>query len=184
MGSEIKSSVLDLGFVIAFVAPGFVAFPALSYHMPAAGAWMDAASKADQGVGVFLFVLLASLAMGLIVSGVRALTVDNLLFCQGLPQKLRVQKPAIKWGELNGEKLTILVTVRNAFYRHYQFYSNTLVALVFWTACRATADRPSLACWQWVAIGAGIGALLFSARDSLSRYGEAVRQLFEPKKKE
>lgn len=181
MASEIKSSGLDLGFVIAFVAPGFVAFLALSYHMPVASSWMNAASTADQGVGVFLFVLLASSAMGLIVSGVRALTIDNLLFWQRLPQKLRVQRPSVKWGKLDSEKLAILVTVRDAFYRHYQFYSNTLVALVFWATSRATANRPCLSWWHWPAIAAGIGALLFSARDSLSRYGDAVKQLFEPK---
>lgn len=181
MASETRSSGLDPGFVIAFVAPGFVAFLALSYHLPAAGAWMDAASKAEQGVGVFLFVLLASLAMGLIVSGVRALTIDNILCCQWLPRRFIVRRPVIRWDKVDSETLPIVLTVRDALYRHYQFYSNTLVALIFWTLSHATAEVASLSYGQMVVIIIALIALLFSARDSLLRYTNAVNQMFQSK---
>jgi hypothetical protein len=181
MTSEIRSSGLDLGFVIAFVAPGFVAFYALSYHMPMAGEWMNAASKANQGVGVFLFVLLASLAMGLIVSGIRALTIDKFLCFRRLLGLIAVPKVAIDWAQVDSEKLPIILTVRDAFYRHYQFYSNSLVALIFWAFSRATAEEPRLPWGLWVVVVLGLCALLFSARDSLSRYEKAIRQIFERK---
>lgn len=179
MASETKPSGLDLGFVIAFVAPGFVAFLALSYHVPAANAWMDAASKAKQGVGVFLFVLLASLAMGLIVSGVRALSIDKLLRCPWLLRKFAVPAIAFDWAGLEGKKLPVLLTVRDAYFRHYQFYSNTLVALVLWAVSHATSGVASLSCGQRVVISIGIIALLLSARDSLLGYTRAANQIFK-----
>ena len=78
MASELKPS-MDFETIIAFVAPGFITFHALSYHMPIARALMDAASNREQSVGVFLFALLGSISLGLLVSGVRALTVDYFL---------------------------------------------------------------------------------------------------------
>ena len=62
MSSELKPAGLEFGTIIAIVAPGFLAFHALSYHMTAAKAWLDAATTKDQSVGVFLIVLLASIS--------------------------------------------------------------------------------------------------------------------------
>jgi type II secretory pathway component PulF len=90
MATDLKPSDLDYGIIIAFVAPGFVAFHAASYQLPTAKAWMAAASDKEQSVGVFLFVLLASLCGGLIVSGVRALVIDNLLKSSVVLRKLAV----------------------------------------------------------------------------------------------
>jgi hypothetical protein len=176
MASELKPSSLDFGVVIAFVAPGFVAFKAASYHMPTARAWMDAASNKEQSVGVFLFVLLASLSMGLVVSGVRALAIDNLLRSPRILGRFVVPQITFDWAQVDDKKLSILLTLRDSYFRHYQFYSNTLVALVFWTFSRAFATGPSLPWQQWALIGTGIIALLLSARDSFLRYSDSVNR--------
>lgn len=171
-----KPASLDLGVVIAFVAPGFVAFLALSYHMPTARAWLDAASVSDQGVGVFLFVLLASLSIGLVVSGVRALVIDNVLRWRALGRFV-VPTYTVDWRQIDEQKLTVLITVRDAYYRFYQFYANTLVALLFWTFSRVYVDGPSLPWPMWILVLAVLGTLLSSARDALSSYANAVNDL-------
>jgi hypothetical protein len=83
MSSEIKTSSLDFGTVIAFVTPGFIGLYALSYHVPTARSWLDAATNKEQSVGVFLMVLLASIAIGLVISGMPQLVIDNLLWVLG-----------------------------------------------------------------------------------------------------
>src|SRR3972149_36386 len=101
----------------------------------------------DQSVGVFLFVLLASLSLGLIVSGVRALVIDRLLFSPGILQGKSVPEYTIDWAKVDDKKLSVLVIIRDNYYRYYQFYSNTFVAIVLWTFARFFSTAPSLP-WQ------------------------------------
>lgn len=176
MESDLKPSSLDFGVIIAFVAPGFVAFWATSYHMPMATAWMTAAADKEQNVGVFLFVLLASLSLGLVISGVRALLIDNLLRWRFLG-KLVVPPLNLDWSRVNEKKLALLLTIRDNHYRYYQFYSNTLTALVLWAFARAFAVAPRLSWQYWVLIASALVALLLSAREALHRYVTAVGQL-------
>ncbi len=179
MASDLKPSNLDYGVIIAFVAPGFVAFHAASYHLPTAQAWMTAATDKEQSVGVFLFVLLASLSAGLIVSGVRALVIDKLLRFHGVLGGLAVPVYSVDWSKVDDKKLSVIVTIRDGHYRYYQFYSNTFVALVFWACSRAFAGGPSLKCAHWALISAILIALLLSARIALVQYVDALKQAFK-----
>lgn len=180
MAEDLKASNLDYGVIIAFVAPGFVAFHAASYQLSTAQTWMTAASDKEQSVGVFLFVLLASLSAGLIVSGVRALAIDRLLQCRPVLRRFAVPSYAIDWSKMDDKKLSILITIRDGYYRFYQFYSNTFVAMVFWILCRYFAAGPRLKWEYWALIGATLFALLFSARDAMIRYANALQQINKP----
>jgi hypothetical protein len=177
MASDFKASSLDFGVVIAFVAPGFLAFQAVAIYMPSAAALMTAAAEKDQGVGVFLFVVLASLSIGLVVSGVRAITLDNLLRFQHLGS-FAVPQLRLNWSRVDDKNLPILLTIRDGHFRHYQFYANTLVAVVVWAIARVAAPGPALHWQHWALIVAVLLALLFSARDSLRRYVIAVNETF------
>jgi hypothetical protein len=179
MAAELKTGNLDFGVIIAFVAPGFVTFQAISYHMPTAQAWMSAASNSEQSVGVFLFVLLASLALGVVVSGVRALVIDKLLRSR-LLRSLAVPQLNLNWSKVDVAKLPILLVIRDGHYRYYQFYSNSLVALALWAVSRSFAGSFGLNYYQWAIVIITIVALLESARVSLRRYVEAVGQAFQP----
>ena len=59
--AESKTFALNFGEAIAFVAPGFLAFKAVSYFSGTAQSWLAAAATGDLTVGTFLFVLLALL---------------------------------------------------------------------------------------------------------------------------
>jgi hypothetical protein len=177
MAEDLKASNLDFGVMIAFVAPGFVTFQAISYHVSIAQAWMDAASNSDQSVGVFLFVLLSSLALGVVVSGLRALVIDKLLRAR-LLGSLAVPTLNLDWAKVDVAKLPILLTIRDGHYRHYQFYSNTSIALVLWAAARSFAVGPGLHWYQYIILVATVVALLESARGSFLRYVKAISQAF------
>jgi hypothetical protein len=183
MAEDLKPSNVDFGVVIAFVAPGFVAFLAVSYHLPTAGAWMAAASHTEQSVGVFLFVLLASLSLGLIVSGVRSLVVDRLLRCHLLGH-LAVPNLNLNWSRVDDKNLILLLTIRDNHYRYYQFYANTLVASVLWTLARPLSAAPALPPLFWSLVAGVLVALLLSAREAWLRYVTAVDQVLKPQRGE
>ncbi len=175
---ESKASSVDFGVLIAFIAPGFVALKATSYHSATAADWMANAALREQTVGVFLFALLASLSLGLGVSGVRALLVDRLF--QKSLWKYSVPRPLILWHLADETRLTTLVTIRDNYYRYYQFYANTAVALLIWAIARCVALGEAMS-WRMLFTGVAIIALLFSAHDSWERYVKAVNGLFEHK---
>src|SRR4051794_18362904 len=84
---------------------GFIAFDATSYHLPTAHTWMTAALGNQQTVGVFLFVSLASLSLGLIISGVRAITIDQL-FCESwVTKRFATPRLNLDWSEIDEKKL-------------------------------------------------------------------------------
>jgi hypothetical protein len=177
MSSEIKTSSLDFGTVIAFVAPGFIGLYALSYHVLTARTWLDAASNKEQSVGVFLMVLLASIAIGLVISGVRQLVIDNLL-CSSRLGRFALPQHALDWSKITEKNLPLLNTIRDGYYWYYHFYSNTLVSVVFWAAARWTAGV-SFRWWHWMVIAFAAIGLLSSARFSLQRYRSALSQAFK-----
>lgn len=178
MSSEIKTSSLDFGTVIAFVAPGFIGFYAVSYHLSTARAWLDAASNKEQSVGVFLLVLLASIATGLIVSGVRQLIIDRF-FCSRHLGRFALQTISLDWSKIDEKNIVVLNTIRDGYYWYYQFYSNTCVALAFLVGARAKAPAPALHWWQWLVVCFAVITLLLSARYSFQRYTSALKQAFD-----
>src|ERR1041384_5628256 len=115
MSTELKASSLDFGAVVAFIAPGFIAMHAVAFHSPQAQSWLDLTAKSDQAVGVFLFVLLTSLALGLVVSGIRALLLDSILSCR-LIRSLAVPPLNINWKAVDDKNLPVLLTIRDNFY--------------------------------------------------------------------
>src|SRR5207245_11395417 len=72
-------------------------------------------------IGGFLYLTVASLAAGMAVSAVRWALVDTLHSYTGLPM------PALDFSKLgeNVEAFDLLIEIH---YRHYQYYSNMVVA--------------------------------------------------------
>ena len=139
---------------------------------------MAAASDKEQNVGVFFFVLLASLSFWLVVSGIRALVIDRLLRWRCLGQ-LALLPLNLDWSKVDDKKLTLLVTVRDNFYRYYQFYANSLVSLILWLVARTFSDAPGLRWPFWVIAVLSAIALFLASRDSMQRYVLAVDQLMK-----
>ena len=124
-------------------------------------------------LGGFLYLTVASVAVGMIVSAVRWAFVDRLHNLTGIPV------PSLDFSLLakNVEALNLLIEIH---YRHYQFYANELVAIF----CLYISYRVSFG---------GLGSLgivdvafvileivLFMAsRDTLRKYFDRSQQLLK-----
>jgi len=115
---------LDFSLLIAFLLPGFVSLYALAYISPHIARLVNALAQGDASLGTSLGVFLLSLAVGVMISCVRAQILDTLQFKTG------VEKP-----DLNMERLKD-ANVRAAYeqavsnvYRFSQFYGNMFVSV-------------------------------------------------------
>ncbi len=159
----------NFGPLIAFCLPGFILLLALSYSLPDVKDWLAiSASKEGASIGGFLYSTLASLSLGLLLSGLRWATVDQILerefwiFGEALPK--------IDFKELdNKDKLAAFLGVVENHYRYYQYYSNSLVAVelgglsYLWKFGKASA-------FQWTLAIILIGILFAASRDCFRKF--------------
>lgn len=117
-------SARNFGLLIAYLIPGFLALWGLSFFSPTVADWLRGSGAAGPSVGGFLFVLLASIAAGMTVSGIRWAVLDRFHAATGL------KRPHLNFGNLPG-KLDVFEQINEHHYRYYQFYGNALVALLF-----------------------------------------------------
>ena len=174
-----KLGDLTFGMFLAFVAPGFIGFVAVSYHLPSARSWIEAAQKSEQSVGVFLFAALASITCGVVISGLRDLIADPLFCsgCFGMTTKLQLPKVGLK-ALSDPNVLAAFESAIENYYRYYQFYANTAVAMSLLSLSRVTATCPPV--WPrawWVVAAVLIILLSASAYGSLKRYATAVTEI-------
>lgn len=115
----------NFGLLIAHVLPGFVALWGLQEVSPTVRFWMSAASSATDlpTVGGFLYVTLASVALGMTVGAIRWCVVDWTHHHTGLVRPV--------WDDSRlQDNLQAFDLIVEHHYRYYQFYANTIVSLV------------------------------------------------------
>jgi hypothetical protein len=130
----------NFGLVIAFMLPGFLLLWALTFSYPNVAMWLKTPKEPEAAsVGAFLHAALASLAIGLLLSAIRYIVVDKLLerFHRTLP-KLDIKKL------IQADKAVAFQALVENFYRYYQYYSNTFVAVFLGYAFYLTANYHSL----------------------------------------
>jgi hypothetical protein len=134
-------------------------------------------SFGDPSVSGFLYVTLASLALGLIISAVRWAVIDQILRCYYF---LRHQKhlPKIDFSKLSDpNKFAVFQGANENHYRYYQYYSNTLVGIVVGFSIyqfRSTKWAPALI---WVIFGVLIVVLFLASKDCLFKYHERASEI-------
>jgi hypothetical protein len=183
----------NFGLAIAFLAPGVVGLWGVAQHVPEVKHWFGTSQSSQPSGASFLFVALASLAVGVVISGIRQLVLDTWAFRNGcwplfkyggIPNWIGF-RISLKGPTLHHEKL-IQDGVRQAYnrvvegnYRYYQFYSNmgfaAMLAYGVWTWTRGLWpwERPSIA---------GLALALFtflilSARQSLSMFNRSIGEI-------
>jgi len=157
---------------IAFLIPGFLSLWGLSRYVGDVRQWLGTASSASTSVGGFLFVVLASLGLGVFVSGVRYFLFDKFLLRWGVPKQVSDEEEAARTDALTQ---AVYEDLRDQFYRYYQFYANTAVALVFalvlWWFGGGLAALPGSK--RAAVLSGAVVALVFlyfSARDSITKF--------------
>jgi hypothetical protein len=161
----------NFGIVIAYLIPGFMVLWGVSYLSPVVKGWLEPGGiNATPSLGSFLYVLLSSLAAGLIVSAIRWATIDTLHHATGL------RVPPLNFAALP-DKLDAFVVIVEANYRFYQFYANACVALLAATVCRYIALDSLGGRLTWLTGVCLEAILLAGSRDSLRRYYERASAL-------
>ncbi|MBC7820704.1 MAG: hypothetical protein IAG10_27785 [Planctomycetaceae bacterium] len=152
----------NFGLLIAYLLPGACVLVALAEFSPIVRAWLLDSSPSGTTVGGFLYATLASVGAGLTLSTLRWLILDTIHHHTG------VELPNWNFGALQVNFDAFEGAVEN-HYRYYQFYGNTLLAML-----AAVASH-----WLWAERGLGYVDLVLvllmplyflGSRDALKKY--------------
>lgn len=111
----------NFGILVAYLLPGFVALLGLSQSSESVRSWVVTPPIAPPTIGGFLYLTLACLGSGLVVSTVRWAMIDTLHHATG------IRPPEWNFAHLE-QKLDAFQLLVESHYRFYQFYANTAVA--------------------------------------------------------
>ena len=159
---QVNSS--NFGLLIAYLLPGFAVLWGIALFSETVRTWLGTAPSQAPTVGGFLYVTLASVGAGMAASTVRWLIIDSIHQATG------IREPRWNFSTL-AERVAAFQSLIEYQYRYYQFYGNTLVALVFvYAAHRMTVG--SVAELGWIDVGFAVLAVAFFAgsRDTLRKY--------------
>lgn len=163
----------QFGLIIAYLLPGFIALAGIAPLVPAVAGWLQPATQII-GIAPPLYALMAATAAGMVVSCCRWLVIDQLLYFTGLPQSISNYR-------VLGERIVALNYLVENHYRYYQFYANTLIAILFAYGINRLLKTSSL-----LGLGTDLGVLtlcavlLAGSRDALSKYRQRAGQLAGP----
>lgn len=138
--------------------------------------WFASAPENTPTIGGFLYLTLASLAVGMTVSAVRWATVDQFHIRTGHPI------PRLDFSKLgkNVDAFTLLIRIH---YEHYQFYSNMFVATaIAYVTYRAKIGNSFSIGWPDLAFVALETTFLATSRDTWKRYYQRSQQLLAARK--
>lgn len=165
-------SARNFGLVIAYLLPGFIVVVAVSGVVPTLQPWLATAPDGQPTVGGFLYVTLASLAAGMLVSSIRWLLIDTLHHRTG------IKRPRWDFSRLQSNLAAYSLLVE-FHYRYYQFNANTFIAVVSAYLVRLAGDCRWCGGAGWTDLGfVIIEVVLFAtSRDTLRKYYARVSQV-------
>ena len=161
----------NFGPLIAYLVPGATALWGFRLFSPSLAAWFAATPENAPTISGFLYLTLASLAVGMTITAVRWAIVDQLHTITGLrPPKLEFSRLATSVDAFN-----LLIEIH---YRHYQFYANMFVAAGIAYLCH----RIHLGTlWHIDLLDPGFVLLevvfFLTSRDTLRKYYQRTQQL-------
>jgi len=165
------TSSRQFGLLVAYLLPGFIALAGIARLVPAVARWLQPTTdQGSVGLGPPVYAVLAATALGMVLSCFRWLLIDHVHEWTG------VRAP--RW---DVDRLEARLDAFNALveyhYRYYQFYANTLIAVI-WTYLLYRLSRASS-----LGFASDIGALMLCAalfagsRDALTKYFARTDQL-------
>jgi hypothetical protein len=160
----------NFGLLIAYLVPGATVLSALSPFSLTLQSWFATMPSGAPTIGGFLYLTVASVSAGMIVSAVRWATVDTGLRLSG------IKAPALDFAGLGGNYEAFLLLIE-IHYRHYQFYANMFVATVIaYVSYRVRAGYAGLGWLDLTVLGIEI-VFAAAARDTLAKYYARTEQL-------
>ncbi|MEZ5940623.1 MAG: hypothetical protein R3C18_04475 [Planctomycetaceae bacterium] len=157
----------NFGLLIAYLLPGFVGLWGVSHVSMTAAQWLGSDSTGPT-VGGFLYVTLASVAMGMTISTVRWLIIDRVHHWTGIRQ------PPWDFSRLS-DRTEAFQTLIEIHYRYYQWYSNCCVAIALSAILRWWAVGFSIT--EFAGTVVLIALFTIASRDTLRKYHLRVEGL-------
>ena len=158
------ASSVPFGLIVAYLLPGFIGLAGLAPFIPTVSEWIRPVNQGEASFGPTVYAVMAAMTVGMIVSCVRWLVLDHLLHWTGVSHPV--------WDDRQLDKnLAGFNYIVEAHYRYYQFYGNTLVAIV-----AAYGLNRMEGTWRLLGTGTDIGILLLcvvlfaGSRDALRKY--------------
>lgn len=151
----------NFGPLIAYVIPGSGLLYCLRSVSEDIDKWFGTLNSDAPTIAGFLFVTLAAVAAGLLLSTVRWLVLDTLHHTTG------IEKPKLEMQKLASATEAFRLIVEHK-YKYYQFYGNSLVALLLGSPVVAVEKGCSV---KSVGLLMVVATLLFlGSRNTLSGY--------------
>jgi hypothetical protein len=164
----------QFGLMVAYLLPGFIALAGIARQVPAVARWLQPTlEQGSAGVGPPVYAVLAATALGMILSCFRWIIIDHAHHWTG------VRMPVWDVDRLEA-RLSTFTALVEYHYRYYQFYANSLIAVVVTYLIYRVSSVDSLG------IGTDIGclivcvALFVGSRDALKKYYARTKQLIGP----
>lgn len=161
----------NLGPLIAYLVPGATVLAGASQFSPAVRVWFAVTPADAPTIGGFLYLTVASLAVGMTVNAVRWALIDRLHGWTGLAM------PPMDFSKLgpNVEAFSLLIRIH---YEHYQYFANMFVATAVAYACYRV-KLGGLFPFGWPDLGFVLVEVVFfiTSRDTLRKYYHRSRQL-------
>ena len=161
----------NFGPLVAYLVPGATALWGLSLFSTPLHALFVGTPENSPNLSGFLYLTIASLAVGMTVTAIRWAVVDSIHSITGL------QSPNLDFSQLEHkvEAFSLLIEIH---YRHYQYYANMFIANAIAYACYRIKIGTT---WQvgWVDLGVVVLETVFflTSRNTLSNYYVRTRQL-------
>jgi hypothetical protein len=165
----------NIGLIIAFLLPGFWLLWGLSFSFGQVALLLANSREKDApSIGGFLYATLASLSLGLLLSAVRWLLVDHLLQLMGIrDQGLNFENLKDK------DRYAAFIGAIENHYRYYQYYANTLVAIVGAFVIYLFVGKDKATVGVWLIVGVVCVTLLLGASDALKKYFERAHAILK-----
>jgi hypothetical protein len=154
----------QFGLVVAYLLPGFIGLAGIAPFAPVIAAWLQPGTYSEASLGPPVYAILAALTIGMVVSCFRWLLIDHIHHWMGVPP------PAWDDNHLEDRIVAFNYVVEN-HYRYYQFFANTLIAVLFaYSVNRWTGTSPLLGIGTDIGMFILCAALFAGSRDSLTKY--------------
>ena len=162
----------NFGIIVAFIIPGFVGTWGLSYISPTIRGWFIYQQQPTTSIPALFYVLLSSLAVGMAFSAFRWALIDSIHHHTG------IIRPTLNFSNLKNV-LQEFETINEHHYRYYQYYANTLVALVctYSIRCIKSSTLPWNEPLLFVGLFFTVAILFFASRNSLKQFYVRASQL-------
>lgn len=157
------------GYTIAFLLPGFLVIWAVSYYSSTITSWLNNTRDITSNIGNIVYIILASLSAGIIISAIRWIIYDRILF-----RKIDIKELDYSKLQANLDAYRYII---EGHYQFYQFYANMSVSILVCSILRKSflQGHPWIIFWLVV-----IEVILFwNSKGCFNKCYEKLRQLLK-----